>query len=251
MLPAATTKALAIEAERKRLIAAGELNKARQTYRTQNVFLPDENTGEFWDEQFSRDDQVFPMEHWRIATVVSELDLNKSLLNLGVGRGVFEAALLKKGQPTTYLGTDITAETLKLLRHRFPTLTFKKAGLTALNPKQYHFDQITLLEVLEHIRPNQTFEVLEHIFKLLKPNGRFLVSVPINEGLEKMLPYNPNSHMRLYSEELLRFELEQVGFTVEKVYQASAFAKWFGVKHVLNTWFSFRKPNNLLMIAHK
>ncbi len=244
-------KAVAWEKKRKVLLAQGKHSQLLRTYRQQQDFLPDENTGEFWDDIFAKEPGVFPMEQWRIETIAKLIDPHKSLLNLGVGRGDLETVLLKKYGQLSYLGTDIAAKTVDHLIAKFPDLHFQKTDLLGLSPKKYQFDQILLLEVLEHIKQRETFPVLKHIYKLTKPGGKFIVSVPVNEGLEEMLPINPNSHMRLYSESLLSFEVETVGFEVEKVYRASAFKNRFPVKQLINTFFHFKEPNNLILVCRK
>lgn len=250
-LTPSTRKALHFEASRKKLLAARKHRQVLRTYQTQRHFLPDENTGHFWDDIFAEKPAIFPMENWRINLVARLLDPQKSVLNLGVGRGSLEELLLQKFSTWQYLGTDITPKTIAHLRAQFPTLTFKQTDLLGLSPKQNQFDQILLLEVLEHIKPSETFSVLRQVYHLLKPGGRFYVSVPVNEGLDQMLPINPNSHMRLYSRELLSFELQTVGFAIQQIYQASAFSTYFGLKHLVNLLFHWREPNNLLIVCEK
>lgn len=244
-------KALRFEALRKQLLAQKKYKEVLQTYRRQKVSLPDENTPDFWDSIFATRAATFPMEKWRIATILSLIDCQKSILNLGVGRGDLENELIKKCSTPKYLGTDFTPETIRQLKKKFPQLAFMEADLFGLNSEKYQFAQILLLEVLEHIKPKETFKVLKHVYELTRPQGYFYLSVPVNEGLEKMLPVNPNSHMRMYSEELIKFEVESVGFTVEHVYRASAFGHYFAIKHFLNSLIHKWKPNNLLLVCRK
>lgn len=252
-------QALAFEKERKANLSAGNFQAVLESYNRQDVFLPDNNSGQFWDERFSKerqldkDDFAFqsPLEAWRVRKVLSLIDKNKTILNLGVGAGRLEARLLKKIKPKQYLGTDITKEKLNFLSQNWPAFEFIKANLIELPIEDESFNQVCLLEVLEHIQPNKTFKVLEEIQRVLKTGGSLFISVPLNEGLEKMLPDNPNSHLRLYSPELLQFELEQAGFRVEQVFFASAFAKHFLIKHFFNQFFHLRQPNNCLMVVRK
>lgn len=246
-----TTKALWFEEQRKDLIAAGKYEELRQTYNDQRQFLPDENTGKFWDQKFAEEKHNHPMENWRLGEVVKRVDPNKSLLNLGVGRGEIEEILVKKYPKLKYTGTDITRSTLKKLQKAYPTWKFQYAELDQLPFPKESFEQVLLLEVLEHIKPNETFEVLEELARVLVPGGTAMISVPVNEGLEQMLPVNPNSHMRIYSKELLAYELREVGLEVKQILSASAFAKGFGFKHFLNTLVPLRKPNNLIAICTK
>ncbi|MBD3279820.1 MAG: methyltransferase domain-containing protein [Candidatus Pacebacteria bacterium] len=249
--------ALAYEKKRQQLLKQGKIKAVLQTYQQQQVFLPDNNTGQFWDQYYAdpNHQQEYPMESWKLNLVVKELDLDSSLLNIGVGDGKLEQRLINKlqpGQKLDYCGTDFTKKLLNQLKKRFSSLKFKyQKNLTKLSFKDHSFDQIVVLEVLEHIKPKQTFAVLHELYRILTPQGKLLLSVPVNEGLAAMLPANPNSHMRIYSQELLTFELEQAGFQVQKIYQASAFAKFFWLKHYLNQLFQFRQPNNLLVKATK
>jgi len=252
-------KALACEEKRKVDLEAGRLLAVRQSYQKQKDFLPDDNEASFWDKRFKEQQliqsQAFAyesaMEKWRIKKVLSILKHQQSILNLGVGFGRLEARLLPKIEPDQYLGTDITKETLEQLRKAFPQYNFQRTQLDKLPLANNSFDQILLLEVLEHIRPNKTFQLLAEIKRVLKKGGALLISVPVNEGLEKILPKNPNAHQRLYSLALLRFELEESGFFIKKVYQASAFAKNFKIKHLINSLINVRSPNNYLLIAEK
>lgn len=254
--------ALDFELQRQRNLLAGDEAAVLASYREQTVFLPDSNAGDFWDERFKEEaaSQLeqsnqfvaqFPMEAWRIKKVLQELNLSQSIVNLGVGAGRLEAKLLPKIKPSQYLGTDITQETLTKLRQHFPHFTFVQTTLLDLPIENASVDQVLLLEVLEHIKPQETLAVLAEIRRILKPEGRLFISVPLNEGLEEMLPENPNSHLRIYSPELLAFELKQVGLEVKQSFFASAFAKLFWPKHYLNQIFKLRHPNNCFMIAHK
>lgn len=242
------------EKKRKQLLDYGFYKKTLATYREQKTFLPDENTADFWDDHFKDNPPTFPMEQWRISTVIRVLNLTESWLNVGVGRGILESQVSKEPEfiPTNYLGSDITNKTLQTLKLKFPKLRFVKSTLENLSTIQKSkFKQVLLLEVLEHIKPSETFKVLNQIHTLLENKGKLIISVPLNEGLEEMFPYNPNSHMRVYSEALLRFELEVSGFKILKIYRASAFNKLFFVKHILNSLLSIKAPNNIVVLCQK
>lgn len=242
---------IVFEILRKKWLQNGEYHKVRATYDNQRFCFPDENNTQFWDQQFSNRTESFPMEEWRNNLVASLIDPKKSLLSVGVGQGRLERILLQKyGSLQTYLGTDITQETLTTLKKKFPSLPFKKATLPDLKINQ-QFDQIAFLEVLEHIKPTKTFAVLRTLVEHLKPGGKLFVSVPLNEGLERMLPINPNSHQRLYSIELVSFELKAVGLQIQDTYTASAFQKYFWLKHIINKLFKLKHSNNVVIVAQK
>lgn len=243
-------RACVFEILRKKLVENGKYSLALATYKSQKYFLPDFNSGLFWDEKFAFDRMLNPMEKWRTKRVISLVKSNSQLLNLGVGSGRLEE-LLFNSKGINYVGTDITHSTLKLLRKRYPDKLFLTQSLPLLNFKNSEFDQVLLLEVLEHIKPSETLILLREIYRILNNRGEFIVSIPINEGLERMLPENQNSHMRMYSEKLLLFELRAVGFKVQKIFRCTAFNKMFSIKHFLNLIFPFRHANNLVILCSK
>jgi ubiquinone/menaquinone biosynthesis C-methylase UbiE len=241
---------LYFEQLRRRLIDSGDFKNAKLTYQNQKVFLPGSNSPKFWDSKFDFNYAKNPMEQWRIDFIKKMIKDDQKILNLGVGRGELEKKLIINGN-IDYTGTDITSRTIQRLKQQFPAFKFKKENLKKLTFKSNSFDLIILTEVLEHIIPSETFIILSEIFRVLKKSGMFIISVPVNEGLENTLPLNPNSHMRLYSERLILYELTTAGFKVTKMLNASAFSKNFLIKSLLNSVFSFRKPNNLLIVCQK
>lgn len=251
-LSAQHRKAIAFEDARKVMVELGELKAARKTYKEQRDFLPDRNDGKFWDKRFQNPLHEHHMEDWRLKTIVGLLDPQKSIVDLGIGAGKLEKLFFSKyPNYELFTGTDITQATLKELQKTLPKIRLVKTGLLKLPFKNDSFDQVLLLEVLEHIKPSETFAVLAEVYRIVKPGGTFFISVPMNEGLEEMLPENPNSHMRMYSEPLLRFELTQAGFAVEKTFTASAFRSNFALKHVINQLLRLKHPNNIIALCRK
>ena len=130
---------------------------------------------------------------------------------------------------------------------------FLEADLLNLNRlfKPNFFDVILAIEVLEHISPSKLFKLYADIHKLLKTNGKFIITVPINEGLEKMRT-NPSAHVRDYSSSIIKKELELNGFTIENTFELFAFSKFYPMKQLLSKIFKNRwKPNSLIVIAAK
>jgi len=243
--------AIACENLRKRLIDRSLFKLAFETYSRQKVFLFDDNSSRFWDSKFEKREQEFPLEKWRINKVLGEINYKKNVLNIGVGVGFLENRLFKRKSNLKYVGTDITNASLNLISKQYKNQTFVQASVQNLPFVDFAFDQVLLLEVLEHIKPSETFLALFEIFRVLKKGGKFIISIPVNEGLERMLPKNPNSHMRFYSESLIVFELRAAGFKVRKIYNASAFSSLFYLKNLLNQIFSLRESNNLVIICQK
>jgi len=243
--------AIAYENLRKRLIDKGLFRLALKSYSRQRLFLFDDNSSSFWDSQFEDRKKEFPLEKWRIKKVLSQIDLKKSILNIGVGAGFLENIFFKKNPDIKYVGTDITNDSLNRMSSRYKNINFVHAKIQNLPFLDGTFDQVVLLEVLEHIKPSETFRSLSEVFRVLKSGGKFIISVPVNEGLEEMLPNNPNSHMRFYSKDLILFELRRTGFIVRKIHYASAFSSFFYLKNLINQIFFLRESNNLILVCQK
>ena len=242
--------------ERQRIVFLREkkIKKLLETYQKGVPQITDINSSAFWDYIFSSDDQtlLFPMARHRNNIVASLCQKNQRILNLGSGKGFLEQFLCDRFHDEIKLtGTDITQQTLSTLQKRFPSYQFLRTPLFPLPFQKNSFDVVCLLEVLEHIQPHETFAVLSEIFRVLAPKGKVYISVPINEGLEEMMPNNPNAHVRVYTEELVQFELEQIGFHVQKVFRFTAFDRFFSLKQVINDILHLRKSNNLLFVLTK
>lgn len=243
---------LAVEQEKKRKRLADKrlFSLLAREYSSEKAELTDQNSGVFWDNKFSLGVSVEPMEDWRIKKVVSLIDPKLNLLNIGVGRGKLEERLFAKYPDISYLGTDFTNETIGVLKKRYSKKNFLRSDIMLISEK-VKFQQALLLEVLEHIVPSKAEDTLKKTSNLLEQGGKLILSVPINEGLEKMLPENPNSHMRMYSLDLLRYEVTRAGFRVLDIYSASAFRKNFSFKSLINRFFYLRAANNIILLAQK
>ncbi|MDA1079183.1 MAG: class I SAM-dependent methyltransferase [bacterium] len=238
---------------RKQYLARRQFTKLKKTYSSNFPEIEDGNTPQFWEEKFTdAQAETFPMARDRNQTVVSLMQAGSNILNLGSGKGFLEALVWKKFADEVVLtGTDFTTKSLKKLKKQYPSYHFLQADLFKLPFKKNAFDTVCLIEVLEHISPQKTFTVLKELHRVVSPNGRVFLSVPINEGLEEMMPSNPNAHVRVYSEELLRFEVETAGFRVESIYRFTAFGSYYRLKKLVNGFFHLRQPNNLLFVLRK
>ncbi|MBI5151650.1 MAG: methyltransferase domain-containing protein [Candidatus Pacebacteria bacterium] len=237
---------------RNSLLQKHSYKKLLQTYSSRFPAIPNNNTGLFWDTRFTKEhgESVHHMEIDRNRFVSTFVQKNTKVLNLGSGGGMVENMVHQSlGNKVQWTGTDITTQSLNSLRHQFPRWSFIQTALEKLPFLDKTFDTIFLLEVLEHVSPHHTFHVLQEIRRVIKPNGRFIISVPLNEGLEYMYPQNPNAHVRVYSPKLVLFELRHAGFFVEHVKYLTAFPNMYRVKTWINTIFHLREANNMICVC--
>lgn len=243
----------AVERLRQQLLQANKIPELLQTYSKKFPEIVGTNSPSFWDKKFSSEAAyLFPMAYDRNMLVAASLRKNSQVLNLGAGAGYLEEFVWHKfGNSINWVGTDFTHQTLTDLARKYPSYSFKKTGLLKLPFADNTFDYVCLLEVLEHIAPSETFRIVHELYRVLKPGGTAIVSVPLNEGLESMMPYNPNAHLRVYSVELVCFELTVVGLQVRQIQLLSAFGSFYYLKKYINDLFHIRQPNNVIIWAKK
>ncbi len=225
-----------------------------------DITLPEiinENTKEEWETQLEDIPHISdPMTHDRIYTTRKFIEQTPSLhsiLDIGIGNAWVEKQLFAQ-HPGVYSfsGLDITPQNLKKLEQSLPGTYYVGDALTL--PKKLQsasFSCVLLLEVLEHISPKETFNALNNIKKLLKPDGHLILSVPVYEDLEEKIRENRNSskHVRRYTPPIIKKELELVGFKVEKESVFYAFSSLYRVKSLIAYLTGLRKPNVLLIDA--
>lgn len=239
---------------REKLLNQKKYKKLLVTYFEKFPQIIDSNSPDFWDKKFTDEpaNLVFPVSDDRNSIVASLITPHSRVLNVGAGVGHLEHTIHKKvGKNIDWTGTDFTHKTLNDLKKKFSTYKFIQTGILPLPFSDNTFDVVCLLEVLEHIKPLETFAVLSELHRVTKPNGTILISVPVNEGLEEMAPNNPNSHVRVYSKRLLSFELQVSRFKIQKIIELTAFNSFYGVKKIINRILKLRQPNNLIFILKK
>jgi ubiquinone/menaquinone biosynthesis C-methylase UbiE len=124
---------------------------------------------------------------YSISTRIRERFINKLLepsngdlvLDAGCGLGYNCESLSKLG--VKVLGTDIDKEVLSVAKKLYPYIDFIASDSARSAFKECSFDKIVCSEVLEHV--NDDSSVLEDLYKILKPGGQVLITVPCTEGL--------------------------------------------------------------------
>jgi ubiquinone/menaquinone biosynthesis C-methylase UbiE len=157
----------------------------------------------------------------------------KIWLDIGTGNGYLASLLRKKLSATTILGIDFVKEILndaKDLDHRLQV----DIDNSFLPLNAASVDYITCMDVLEHlILPTKT---LQEIYRVLKPGGRFLLSVPNIQFIEYILsfikgkvppPASDPRHMSIYTIKHLKKELTKQKFAISYVAGCDASPGWF------------------------
>ncbi|MBI3152970.1 MAG: class I SAM-dependent methyltransferase [Chloroflexi bacterium] len=117
-----------------------------------------------------------------VKKILETIREDDSVLDLGCGNGHFLREIHKRGHQAPLLGVDFS---LPLLRDAESTLgvEFREADLTKLSvtSNQFlitdHWSLITAFATLHHIPSHEIrLDILRTVKKLLKPNGRFILS---------------------------------------------------------------------------
>jgi ubiquinone/menaquinone biosynthesis C-methylase UbiE len=215
--------------------------------------MRNQNTPTFWDKKL-KNEKPFPMSKDRENIVFSfARQCPGNYLGIGFGNANLEKRLLRSS-PLNIFGIDVSPYSVSKAKRQISG-TFKKANILKIPFKNETFDVVVALEILEHIPAEKAHKALAEINRVLKENGLFVVSVPLNEGLMEMLKagVNPNAHMREYTAKLLKSELKATGFKVTKRRFLYAFESFYFLKKLLQKCV-FKKhwqPNNIIIFAKK
>lgn len=246
--------AFEVEDWRSKLAIKDELRTLKNTYFSKNLEIEDFNTSEMWSDlnTFEITPDSYPMAWERVNEVASLVKSPGKVLDIGFGSGIVEELLSKKDKKLKVYGIDIAKESVRLIKEKVPHGEFRLGSILKLPYKQNTFDYVLSLEILEHIQPHNTFKALAEVKRVIRQGGHFIVSVPLNEGLEEMIARgeNPNAHVRVYTPELIKAELRIVGFDVLKEKTLYAFHKHHGLKSILARLLG-RQPNNIILLCQK
>lgn len=148
-----------------------------------------------------------------------ELDSQQSLLEIGAGARGLKNKLRKMGYQINYKSCDIDRT------HAHDYYDLDEIDET--------FDMICMFEIIEHITPEQAFDMLGKCIDRLNPGGKILITTPniyyppgylrdathitpwcYDElgGMTALVGFEPKSIFRLYKDSLLKAFLRRVVF---------------------------------------
>jgi len=248
--------AFALEVNRSLFAKANRLIELKTLYDKKFPEIFDNNTSEMWSElnliNITKKDN--PMAWDRVHLCVELAARRTNILDIGFGSGIVEDLIFERNGETKVSGIDIAKESVKKIRGKLPKGQFHVGSILALPYRRSTFDCVLALEVMEHIRPSNTFIALDEVFRVLRKGGVFIVSVPLNEGLEELvrIKKNFNAHVRVYTPELIKAELTMAGFSVNSEHYLYAFHSFYKLKSVIARFLKSKfKPNNVILVCQK
>lgn len=242
---------------RQNLAHKGSLSELRKTYTNGFAEIKDLNKNHFWNKRIVIDRPGLkhnPIYQDKVAIVSRYLRNQKGkLLDVGFGWGVLEKKV-KNYSGLEVFGIDISTEAVRYAKVNLKG-EFKTANIFTIPFGDKEFDIVVALDILEHIRPSKVFSAYSEIGRVIKKGGTFIITIPMNEGLENMVKRgsNPVSHLRVYTPDLIQAELKLAGYNVVKTEYRFAFRKHYKLKNFamkfdfLNYW----KPNMMVIVAKK
>lgn len=188
-------------------------------------------------EPFAREDQLtswydrltYRVAIARMCRIATRGQEPGRLLDIGCGSGDFGLGMQQRGWRVQ--GLDISAEAVALARQK--GLDVVLGQLPDAEYEDESFDLITMWDVLEHLHDPRAY--LVRTAQLLKPEGRFVVTLPNPHSIDFRL-FGPlwtgldvPRHLSVFSKEALHTLFQQVGLEVESarcVYGGQRVSTW-------------------------
>jgi len=106
------------------------------------------------------------------------------IADIGTGSGTVVSLLQRRRIARRVVGVDLSASSIAALRAKFagdPSFSFQVGSITATGLDASSCDVVICTETLEHLFPADFNAGLAEISRVLKPGGRLLASVPLEE----------------------------------------------------------------------
>ncbi len=243
---------------RGNLAKRGDILCLKKTYDFRKFVkgLDNLNSGSHWVKMTQKTTENLissPVYIDKINTILKFLrQKNGRLLSIGFGNGFLEKKLVVGGYQV--FGIDPSKGLVTTAKKEIEGY-FVEGVADFLPYESSFFDFVMALDVMEHIQAPKILKVLREVKRVLKKNGVFIISIPLNEHLEELVAAgsNPNSHMRVYTPDILRMELGFFGFSIFKEYFLYAFKSFYKLKTFVIRLLplKLRKPNLLILFAKK
>ncbi|MFH1428269.1 MAG: class I SAM-dependent methyltransferase [Candidatus Margulisiibacteriota bacterium] len=150
-------------------------------------------------------------------TVLKEIKRKGAVLDIGCGTGHFTLNMLEDGMDVTAIDTlqemvDFTTLTTKKYGSKVKTARMDAEDLSR-EFKPLTFDNILLIDVLEHIKDDE--QLLQDLHSLLRENGELIIVVPAYQWCYGVRD-KEIGHFRRYDKKDIVSKLIKNGFVIKK-----------------------------------
>lgn len=167
----------------------------------------------------------------RIIRIIEELEISPEdkVLDCGCGDGFCLKILSELGKKNI-IGVDLDKKILSFFKSRVSNIFIANSDIYHLPFRSEYFDKIYSFEVLEHIEDDEM--ALEEMYRVLKPGGKLVVTVPnssypflwdpLNWIIGRLTGRHLNTgiwvgHLRLYNSKEIISMIEKAGFKIKLV----------------------------------
>ncbi len=138
---------------------------------------------------------------------------NAKIVDLGCGSGMYLYFLQKNGYLNSH-GCDISEEQIKSAESIGIQNVTKQSVEKYVENLTEKADAFLLIDIIEHLPSNFTFELLQGIQSKLKEGGKVVVHVPNGEGIFGMkIRYGDYTHETAFTSTSLRQIFKSLGFS--------------------------------------
>ena len=135
------------------------------------------------------------------------------VLDLGCGHGLY-LYFVKGAGYANVTGVDFSAQQVALA-HQIGIPEVKQANIFEyLASTQDTFDVILVMDVLEHLEPQELFDSLRQVQRIMNPGAKLIIHVPNAEGLFGMrIRFGDYTHTQAFTPRSISQVLKTLGFT--------------------------------------
>jgi len=233
-----------------------KLDELNKTYYHGSLPINNINSGVYWDTMLADYSiEQRGSEKDKIRTVLKCLKKVKgNYLGIGFGNAFLEKKVIKINKHLKIFGIDISRKSV-IKANKIQDFNMCKASIYNIPFKSNYFSVVVAMEVFEHLSPFKVIKAYKEVYRVLKNDGVFIISVPLNEDLENMIieDKNPNCHLRRYTPELLKSELLINGFNCCRDNYFYAFKNLYLFKKIISKYYKKRgwKYNSIIIFANK
>lgn len=137
------------------------------------------------------DIDIFRLSTPRYIYLANQVSTGAKALNIGVGRGGLERVLLERNVDVYCL--DPGSAAIEHVRVEIGLGEKAQVGRSEAIPfSDASFDIVIMTEVLEHLEQTVLEKTISEVHRVLKPNGKFIGTVPADEDLNDGLVMCPH-----------------------------------------------------------
>ena len=130
--------------------------------------------------------QFYPANYYEalLSEAAPFLGDTTTIADIGCGSGTVLSVLRQRKIGRHLIGVDLSEPSLAVLRTRFvgdASMTFRVGSIAGTGLEAASCDLVVCTETLEHLFPQDFMAGLAEISRVLKPGGRLLGSVPLEE----------------------------------------------------------------------